>query len=381
MTDLPDLEPRTLNRFVPFLRTLSSHLNDVDQRLSASVNYMRDRRLREAYLLYYVTSNLLKLMWALKELWPVGPPVDRTNDIVAPLRILDIGCGPGTGIAALHAWLEHCPGARPLHVRGIDAVSANAALYREMGRLLREHSGQAIDCEADTGDARHLDGESEIYDLVMGMNVLNEIPEAAHQRLLERCAELLAPGGALLFIEPALKKTSRGLLRLRDLAVRDGWTVISPCFRQGACPALINEKDWCHHDMPWDRPAFIAWLDEEIGNIKRSLKFSCVVLKREASPLQGVTERENRLRVVSELFVEKGRSWCFCCGEGGRKVYQRNLRDRSEANAAFDELRRYDAITLDGMEEREHDIRIVPATKVQPLIKGWRQVGTDTWKD
>ncbi|MFZ1729323.1 MAG: small ribosomal subunit Rsm22 family protein [Bacteroidota bacterium] len=365
MAGIPGFKPHDLLHIVPFVKQLSSHLNDVDQRRNASSSYMRDKRLREAYLLYYVTSNLLKLLWPLQELWPAGPPAVNAKDVDTPFRVLDVGCGPGTGIAAMHAWRDAFPGPRPIHVKGIDSVHANAVLYREMGQVIREHSGHTIECDAMAGDARHLEGDSGQYDLVMGMNVLNEIPEPARPRFLQRCAELLAPSGALILIEPALRATSRGLLQLRDLAVQEGWTVAAPCFRQGSCPALVNEKDWCHHDLHWNRPDFIAWLDEEIGNIKRSLKFSCVVLQRDENSARTGVENESPLRVVSELFVEKGRSWCFGCGESGRRVYQRNRRDRSDTNAAFDDLQRYDAIVIRGEEDREHDVRIPSDAEVR----------------
>ncbi len=358
---ISDFTPHSLQRYVPHLQQLSGYLNDVEERRSAAGSYMRDRRLREAYLLYYVTCNFLKLLWPLGELWPDGPPQNPESE--SPFRVLDIGCGPGTGIAALHAWHDQCSGSRPISVKGIDSVSANAVLYREIGVMLRAESGHQIDCDAEVGDARHLEGESGSYDLVMGMNVLNEIPEPSQIRFLQRCAELLDSTGTLLLIEPALRTTSRGLLRLRDQAVKEGWNVRVPCFRQGECPALISEKDWCHHDVPWDRPDFIAWIGEEIGNIKKSLKFSCMVLSRNADI--GKQPEDSMLRVVSELFVEKGRSWCFCCGGQGRRAYQRNHRDDSDLNTVFGELKRYDAIMIEGEEEREHDVRISANATVQ----------------
>lgn len=359
MTGIPDLEAASLQPFASALARLSGHLNDREERHGTPSVYMRDRRQRLAYLLYYVTANLLKPVWALTELWPDGPP--RST---APFRVLDLGCGPGTGVAAMHAWCAHTAHDRAIHVDGVDAVEANAALYREAGALLNGATGYGIGCEARTGDALRFRGEDIPYDLVMAMNLLNEMPDAAHPKFLSHCADLLQPGGTLLLIEPALRATSRALLRLRDLAVSEGWRVRVPCFRQEDCPALVNEKDWCHHDLPWARPPFMAMLDDSIGNIKKSLKFSCVAISREGGEAAEVSDAPDRLRVVSELFVEKGRSWCFCCGASGRLVYQRNTRDRSESNAAFDTLQRYDSLRVTGAETRAHDVRISPSTVV-----------------
>jgi 2-polyprenyl-3-methyl-5-hydroxy-6-metoxy-1,4-benzoquinol methylase len=366
-TGVHDFDPATLKQFVPSLENLSAHLNDLDDRRGMPPHYMRDRRMRAAYQLYYVTANLLKPLWALGELWPSGPPAGD-----GPLRVLDLGCGPGTGVAAMHAWCEHVTVSRPIHIEGIDAVEANAVLYRELGRLLAEESGHEIGCDSRRGDASRPSSDAGPYDLVIAMNLLNELP--APERFLSHCSDLLAPEGVLLLIEPALRTTSRGLLRLRDSAVQEGWQVLLPCFRQSTCPALINEKDWCHHDLPWVRPPYIAWLDEAIGNIKKSLKFSCLALRRiqgEIDSTQAPQQPSHRCtepqRVVSELFVEKGRSWCYCCGASGRRVYQRNTRDRDNANAAFDLLRRYDAVCLSHAEERSHDVRIHSGTQVWRL--------------
>ncbi|MBR9974468.1 MAG: methyltransferase domain-containing protein [Bacteroidetes bacterium] len=376
--ELPDFDGRTLQRFVPPLEQLSEHLNAVDERSGRPSLYMHKRLLRETYLLYYSTANLLKPLWVLDQLWPEGPPPGP-----APLRVLDLGCGPGTGIAALHVWTQRHPEGRPLLVKGIDASEANASLYRQVGDAIGAITGISIPCDVRQGDAARPPGEAASHDLVMALNLLNEIPEKKHAAFLSRCEELLVPGGVLLLVEPALRLTSRVLLRLRDHAVAEGWNVRVPCFRQADCPALVSEKDWCHHDLPWERPQHIAWLDEVVGNVKRSLKFSCLVLRKGGMDVPDTISSEDegktapqaepqaapRLRVVSELFVEKGRTWCHCCGEEGRRVYQRNHRDRSGDNADFDRCVRYDTLAVEGAEARLHDVRITAESTVRLLSR------------
>lgn len=367
---LPALDGKVLRDVVPSLEHLSTHLNAVDERSGRPSLYMQQRRLRETYLLYYSTANLLKPLWVLEQLWPDGPPPGP-----APLRVLDLGCGPGTGIASLFAWMERHPQGRPLVVEGIDASEANAALYRRVGEEIGAITGTAISFNARQGDAVTPVGEAASHDLVLALNLLNEIPEKKHVAFLSRCEELLVPGGVLLLVEPALRATSRTMLRLRDHAVREGWQVRVPCFRQADCPALSAEKDWCHHDLPWERPPYIEWLDEAVGNVKRSLKFSCLALQKDGSDLEEAPSPENadgtasravrRLRVVSERFEEKGRTWCHCCGEEGRTVYQRNRRDRSETNGDFDHCVRYDVLTVEGVEPRAFDVRITVDSTVR----------------
>ena len=65
---------------------------------------------------------------------------------------------------------------------------------------------------------------------------------------------LLAPGGTIVIIEPALRETSRELLAVRDLLLsqtaQPALDVVAPCFWAGPCPALERERDWCHDAAP-----------------------------------------------------------------------------------------------------------------------------------
>ena len=349
-----------LRRQLPFLAELTSYLNDTGARQAGTRRYMKDRRLRGAYLLYYSTANMLKTSRVLRELRYAGqlPSSD-------PLRVLDLGAGPGTGVAGLAALLPaggESDRGQSLQITAVDNVQANGAMYAEVARAVAQETGREIRVESVTADASarpRIDGE---YDLVLAMNMLNEIPVSRRSALLKWCGEHLSENGHLLLIEPALRETSRALLALRDGAVEDGWTVFSPCLRQSGCPALEKESDWCHDDVPWQRPAFMEILDEGMGNIKKSLKYSFLLLNRHGATLHDALRSAHPdvslQRVVSERFDEKGRVWWHMCGEGGRVVCQRNHRDRADGNADADHVARYDILALRGEEERAHDVRI-----------------------
>jgi ribosomal protein RSM22 (predicted rRNA methylase) len=345
---------------LPFLAELTSYLNDTGARQAGTRRYMKDRRLRGAYLLYYTTANMLKPWRALRELRYAGQLPSSV-----PLRVLDLGAGPGTGVAGLAALLPDAGAAgtpQALHITAVDNVQANGAMYAEVARAMARETGRDIHIESVTADAAkqpRIEGE---FDLVLAMNLLNEIPASRRAALLQWCGEHLSDSGHLLLIEPALRETSRALLMLRDAAVESGWTVFSPCLRQSDCPALEKDSDWCHDDVPWQRPAFMEILDEGMGNIKKSLKYSYMLLNRHGATLRdalGASPTHGTLqRVVSERFDEKGRVWWHMCGEGGRVVCQRNHRDRADGNADADRLMRYDILTLRNEEERAHDIRL-----------------------
>ncbi len=352
-----------------FLRQLTEYLNQTGARQGGAQRYMKDRRLRGAYLLYYSTANMLKPWRPLRELSAARAlPVDR------PLRVLDLGAGPGTAAAGLAALLPELLAVPPsdLHIAitALDAVGANLAMYRQVAAEAARMSGCGITVETAIADVGASTETGEAFDLVLAMNVVNELPPAKRARFLAWSAEQLGEAGHLLIIEPALRETSRDLLTLRDAAVQDGWTVCSPCLRQADCPALEKPTDWCHDDVSWQRPEFIEILDEGMGNIKKSLKYSYLLLNRHGAEFtpEGEPARSGQLqRVVSERFDEKGRVWWHMCGREGRQVCQRNHRDRTPGNEPADTVQRYDIIALQDAEVRKHDVRIPSEGKLYIL--------------
>jgi ribosomal protein RSM22 (predicted rRNA methylase) len=140
---------------------------------------------------------------------------------------------------------------------------------------------------------------------------------------------LLAPGGTLILIEPALRETSRALLQVRDRLRAAGLHIVAPCFCQTSCPALVRERDWCH--------------DAVSSNDGRRIDFSYLVVRRAALTEPVSTDW---LRIVSDPLPEKGKLRLFACGAGGRTAVVRLDRHASPANAALDRLGRGDVARI-----------------------------------
>lgn len=310
--------------------------------------YLDDPRDRLAYLTYYTTVNLAKLFFPLGEIQFATQFFDSR-----PLRILDVGSGTGSALFGALLW----------HSERFDQpVEATAV----------DHSSAALD-ELRTGfaelfpesrlDVRRLDLKRDPlpagpFDLVFIGNVINELSDGG-AGLLPSLREVVASDGWVIALEPALLRASRGLLRFRDTATGSGWTVFAPCTRQSTCPALINDTDWCHHEMPWERPEFIRMIDDNIGLVKKSLKFSYATLSRTPRSMAAAFPSGSDVyRVVSERFDEKGRTRFFLCGESGRHSFIRNRRDRQSSNADVDNLDRYDLVSCEGCVTRKNDVWI-----------------------
>ncbi len=268
----------------------------------------------------------------------------------APLRLLDLGAGAGAMSLGVAAYLASL-GRRPeLAVVAVDRDRPALALFERAAAHLAAALGARIDLEPRTELLRHAALEPAGFDLALAGGVLNELDEPTRLALVERALTALAPGGALVLIEPALRQTSRDLHRVRDHVLAAGLArVFAPCTRAAApCPALARERDWCHEDRPLALPPAAARLAQVTGLREGGMKFAYLVLRRSAEPLVETPPGRAALRVVSEPKRLKGRRECTGCGEGGWVALRLLSRHRTDANRPFDRLRRGDVVLTDG---------------------------------
>ena len=98
------------------------------------------------------------------------------------LRILDIGCGAGIL-------------SEPLARLGADVVGADPAVPNiEAARLHAAGAALAVDYRATTAEA--LADAGERFDLVLAMEVVEHVADVA--LFVERCAEMVKPGGLMI---------------------------------------------------------------------------------------------------------------------------------------------------------------------------------------
>ena len=197
------------------------------ERELAGARYMDDPKLLGAYLLFY---------------WPVSYAQGRQvlgELLNRPRQALDLGSGPGPlAFAALDAGASEVTAAD----RSRPALDLATKLAAEAEEAL---SVRQWDPQAKKGLP---EGQ---YDLITFGHVLNELfgrDDAALLRradLIEEALGKLKPRGTVLIVEPALRETSRNLLKVRDLLVDRGYAVRAPCMFRGHCPALVKESDWC----------------------------------------------------------------------------------------------------------------------------------------
>ncbi|WP_224247323.1 small ribosomal subunit Rsm22 family protein [Hyalangium gracile] len=325
------------------------------ERQLAGAKYMDDPRLLGAYLLFYWPVSYAQARQALGEL------PNR------PRQVLDLGSGPGPlAFAALDAGAAEVTAAD----RSKPALTLARALAAEAGEALATREWDP------TRKAAPPEGQ---FDLITMGHVLNELygtgdgvtaPRAA---LLEQLLTQVKKNGSLLVMEPALRETSRALLKVRDVLVGKGYGVRAPCMFRGNCPALLKESDWCHAERSWPMPRVVEELARAAGLHKESLKMSYLVVapKGEAWP---ELPRGRLFRIVSEPLEGKGRQRYIGCGPEGRVGLAMQDKHRTEKNERFFKLHRGDVIAVTETEPKGDGFALDDRSEVRIVAQAGRGV-------
>jgi ribosomal protein RSM22 (predicted rRNA methylase) len=330
------------------------------ERELAGARYLDDERLLGAYLLFYWPVSYLQARGVLSEL----PS--------RPRAALDLGSGPGpVAFAAIDAGVSE--------VIAADRSSRALATARELARLAGEGLGTRDWNPTRAGPLAEL-ASGRKPDLVTFGHVVNELFQGAdaperRAALLEEALELVAPGGSVVVIEPALRDTSRALLRVRDLLVARGHAVRAPCLFRGPCPALLRETDWCHAERAIEPPPLVAQIGKAAGLRKESVKMSYLVLAPKTEPW-AEPPPGRVFRIVSEPLPSKGRLRYMACGPEGRLGLALQEKHVTDRNRRFEKLLRGDVIAIAGAEPRGDGLALSPESEVRMVAPAGRPVGS-----
>jgi ribosomal protein RSM22 (predicted rRNA methylase) len=315
------------------------HRGLVGTRELIGTRYLDDPSLRREYADEIAPRTIAALGKILGEVYGADEP--------APARALDLGAGTGAVGAALRARFGE-----GLELVAVDRVAAPGILVADLERGVPAVDGR--------------------FDLVVAAHVLNELfaRRDAETQIAERAARvlswsraLLATGGTVILLEPALRETSRALLGVRDRLLASGLYVVAPCFFAGPCPALSRERDWCHDaaKVPSSRDRALGPPPRGFAAPSPRVDFSYLALRTEPPPAAPA----GWSRVVSDPLVEKGRLKLFACGPAGRQALVRLDRAATAANADFDRLERGDVASIAGATFSPEGQRLGPEAKVE----------------
>lgn len=349
--------------------------------------YLDDPALARAYLAYYLPVNAAKVSVLLAEM----PEVELAGrEPHRPVRILELGSGPGTGVFPLVDWYAQKPWRKdyPLEIVSVDRSATALELGNRLSKKLLERVGlvQATvhTVQVDLERVFPPRGESQgipsgPYDLILVANCLNELfrtsrdPTAMRVEFVRQWLDSLTNSGTFMILEPALRAMARELHRIRNELLREGaCTVYSPCLHDRPCPALVNPNDWCHEERVWTAPDWVSALDRQVGFIKDALKFAYLLLRKDGRTI--VPRQPNVFRVVSELRTMKGDTRGWLCNETGRPEVGRMDREWSKSNAAVDEWHRGAIVRISEIlrkerKGREAMVGRIPASATVEIVR------------
>ena len=332
--------------------------------------YLNNKNLRRAYMMYFLPSNIYKIHLPLKELSLHPQKILSKKEI----KILDLGSGPGTTILGILDFFSNQKKRPSLEFTAIDSVVENLSIAKDLFKLFTENVN--IDASLKTFKINIEKAEAipeGSYDIIILSNILNELFYKEEKKIAKRVSFLttiirkfLASDGNCIIIEPALRETTREMLEIRDSLVKNGFKIYSPCLIDEPCPALSNPKDWCHEDIPWIPPKIIKEIDKLTGLRKDSLKFSYLVLRKDKLSLSDILEK-NSYRVVSEPLVSKGKLEFYICGIGGRRLITMLDKDKTPSNMQFQKLQRGDIVSFRDLIDEGNRFKIDKGTTVANL--------------
>jgi ribosomal protein RSM22 (predicted rRNA methylase) len=292
-----------------------------------------------ARLRFFLPRDFPKIAAPLRELASVSalPRARR-------LRVLDLGAGLGTTGLGAAAFALSLNGVERVLIDAVDRDARALEIAAALAERFARAESLALELRprcADLGGGV-LDRLDPPYDLIVLGFVLDELGEADddkaahHARWLARLAGLLAPEGALVVLEPALRKSSRALQAARGLllAAEGPPFVFAPCLHPGPCPLLLRERDWCHEQLPLALPGEIAAIAKAAGLRATDLSFSYLTLHQQKRSLAELGP--SLLRVVSAKLRSKGKLEVLVCGACETHKLRRLDRRRSEHNDALE---------------------------------------------
>ena len=338
-----------------------------------------DPTLRMAYSAYYLPCNAIKL-------FPILSELERRRTLFLKerrLRVLDLGCGPGTLLAGLldYCLQQHERSGLTLDLTGIDRDPGNCNTARA---LIEAYSAKASGAPAVAalhflkGDIRSLDrlaaGSAHSgFDLIMAGNLINELQGHELSALADRITALLNPTGTIIILDPGTRQSFKSLLMFRnELLNRHGMHLIAPCLQAGMCPLQNCAEAWCHEKLAWSPPLQVRLIDQRTGFTKhKGIKFSYLVVGRDTQgpPVaEGSPGEENLWRVSSYVIRNKGEERLYVCNGCERRLLRRLTRITGTLSSDFSHAERGDIVTFTAAEPRNDFINIGPETIFKKII-------------
>ena len=287
-----------LEKITPSVAKLSD-LFTVDRPEKKFPDYFSDNELLSAYGLFFLPQSFVRTTYALRFITEAR----QWKAPSTPLRILDLGSGPGScGIACAHYFKQ----------LGVPALELNALDHSATALAALEPFAEAVlgnKCHVKTriGDAHRTDTWPEgPFDIIIAGFVLNEMKSLNQSALvawIESMKDRLTPDGLILILEPALKVTSQRLQKLSDeIAAHEIVARIGPELDAHPCPQLADGVHWSHEVRHWQIPSNTEFINRKLHRDLRDVRFTFAAFSNQKIK----SLDQSAIRIVSDIQIIKG---------------------------------------------------------------------------
>ena len=332
-------------------------------RTLAGNGYMQDKNFLGAYLLYYWPSTYVQLEWILKK-------ISCSMEFKQSVSVLDVGSGPGPASAAVCDFINEKNKNAFIDLTLFDSSEKALDLAKKIFLLDFKNVNvkvKKVNLENQKNVLESIE-KNKKYDVIVMSHALNELwkekDNAVNLRFefLKILCENLCDEGILILNEPALLKTSRSLIALKDLLCKKNFSVVSPCcfFEENVypCPALLSgENQTCHAAFEWNLTEPVLSLSKYAHLDREQVKMSYFVFRKNrkqkicstfninSENLQGV--------VVSDGMLNKSGRVRYLICNGKERIPVSAKKDSSYARSInFFSLKRYDKVEFKNLEVR-----------------------------
>lgn len=287
-----------LEKVTPSVAKLSD-LFTTDRPEKKFPDYFADNDLLSAYGLFFLPQSFVRTTYVLRFLTEAR----QWKAPSSPLRILDLGSGPGScGVACAHYFKQL--GVPELELNAIDHSATALAAFEPFAEAVL---GSKYSVKTRIGDAHRADTWPEgPFDIIIAGFVLNEMKSLGQPALIqwvESMKDRLTPDGLILILEPALKVTSQRLQKLSDeIAAHEIVSRIGPELDAHPCPQLAEGVHWSHEVRHWQIPSTTEFINRKLHRDLRDVRFTFAAFSN-----QNIKALDkSAIRIVSDIQIIKG---------------------------------------------------------------------------
>ena len=280
--------------------------------------YFNKKETRYAYFFYFHISTMMRAYTVIGEMFKRGIWPQKAN------TFMDLGCGSGGSLWALGMYAKQ----NNIPINEVYGLDHNLHILKDAKKLWSRFI-QKFDIKApemttykqDLMNIQKLETPHFYHkvDMVFCSNVLNEfsqMSEVSKLTLFKTIAlHVLKKDGMLVIIEPALSKTARNLMEMRDLFLENiAAEAPIPCGHESSCPMLKNPKDWCHFEIVWEPPMMRKKIENSMNMNSGVLKYAYLVFKKKSMVAKPQSDRK-KFRALSPA-LKSGNGYCvLLCSE------------------------------------------------------------------